>query len=167
MDRLNKIEKLTYKLEESEQKYKNLFEETLGYLNDIEIKKKKIEKLAEKYKNIFDNSLIGMFLVDYKKNKILNFNKKAKELFGYTEKELKDILLCDLFANKKDYNNFIHILQNNTKNIIECRIQLKRKNNEVFWSDIKAKIYKNKEQIEGSFIEIVIPTIKERRKEDY
>ena len=54
----------------------------------------------QKYRNLFENSLVGMFRADIRTGEILEANGKAWEIFGLEPQ--KGVILKDFFTNEKE-----------------------------------------------------------------
>lgn len=64
---------------------------------------KRIKESEEKYKNIFQNSSDSNFILD-KTEKMINLNTAGHQLLELFENELTHFCLKDLFSKKSDYN---------------------------------------------------------------
>lgn len=72
--------------------------------------KMKIEESERKYRSIFENAVEGIYRLD-KEGKIIEANKALEKFFGYTYEELKRMDLSKLYKNKEHRKKFFEILE--------------------------------------------------------
>ncbi|MBC7080704.1 MAG: PAS domain S-box protein [Thermoplasmatales archaeon] len=77
-------------------------------IKNLEIKNK-LEGSERKYRSIFENSVEGIYRI--KEGKLIEANKALEEFFGYSEEELKNMDLEELYRNPEDRKNFIEKLK--------------------------------------------------------
>jgi PAS domain S-box-containing protein len=68
-----------------------------------------LRKNEQKYKNLFENSLVGMFRANIETGKILEANNKALGMFGLKAEEFTSTL--DIYADLKDREEIIEKLK--------------------------------------------------------
>ncbi len=92
-----------------------------------EFTEKALRISEEKYRNIFEESFDGQFITS-PAGKILDMNKKGIQLFGYESKEeiLQLDLVKDVYANPSDRKRILEMV--NTKGTIEYEVVVKKKN---------------------------------------
>jgi PAS domain S-box-containing protein len=61
---------------------------------------KEIKRSEEKYRNLFENSLVGMFRLSMKDGALIEANNTFKDMLGL--KTLKDVMVWDIFAILED-----------------------------------------------------------------
>ena len=84
-----------------------------GVLRDITEKKKMEEDLRKseaKYKSIFENAVEGIYRLD-RNGKIVEANRALEEFFGYSEEELKNMDLKQLYKNPEEREHFLDKLK--------------------------------------------------------
>lgn len=72
--------------------------------------KKKLEESERKYRSIFENAVEGIYRLD-KNRKIIEANKALEKLFGYTMEELKNMDLTKLYKNPEERKKFFELLE--------------------------------------------------------
>ncbi len=72
--------------------------------------KKRLEDSERKYRSIFENAVEGIYRLD-KNGKIIEANKALEEFFGYTEEELKKMDLKQLYKNPEERKHFFDRLK--------------------------------------------------------
>ncbi len=66
----------------------------------------------QKYRNLFENSLVGMFRADVRTGEILEANGKAWEIFGLEPQ--KGVVLKDFFTNEEEHEGTLKGILRNT-----------------------------------------------------
>ena len=127
----------------------------------------KLQNAIKKYKNLFENALVGIFQISCETGEVLECNKKTLDIFGYTDKEefkkeTKKIL--DITLDGKPFYYFADKVIK--ENEVDSRMKFNKKDGSEFWADIRAKVFNVEGHMEGSFIEVTIPEIKNRRMDD-
>lgn len=69
----------------------------------------------QKYRTLFENSKDALFITD-SNLKFQEVNQEAITLFGYTQEEILELNLKQLFGYKEEYNQFLNSLSNNSTN---------------------------------------------------
>lgn len=102
-----------------------------------------LKNSEEKYKNIFSNTLVATFTIDIETSRITEVNDKGFALFGYQSREdfLKNFNPILHYVNVKDQQTNIVILveKGETSKIIEMR----RLDGSLFWAKFANKLNKN------------------------
>jgi PAS domain S-box-containing protein len=97
----------------------------------------------EKFRGMFETSRDFMFISSLD-GKILNYNQAAKEFFGYSEEEIRDINITDLYANPDERDGLMEGLLE--KGFMENReIRLKRKDGTVFEALITSTVRRDRQ----------------------
>ena len=84
----------------------------------------------EKYRNIFEESFDGLFITS-PSGKIVDMNKKGISMFGYdTIEEIRKLdLATDVYANPEDRQRILSMV--NSQGGAEYEVNVKRKNDEI------------------------------------
>jgi len=77
-------------------------------IKNLEIKTK-LENSEKKYRSIFENSVEGIYRV--KEGKLIEANRALEEFFGYSQEELENMKLEKLYKNPEDRKNFVEKLR--------------------------------------------------------
>ncbi len=74
--------------------------------------KNKLEESERKYRSIFENAVEGIYRLD-KNYRIIEANKALAKFFGYSQEELKKLDLKKLYKNPEDREKFFELLKKN------------------------------------------------------
>jgi len=97
---------LEYKVEVSSQDEIGELARNFNYMVErLKNLTKSLEESEKKYRGIFENSIDAVYISN-EKGKLLDINKAGEELFGYTKKELLSMNVENLYANRKDRERF-------------------------------------------------------------
>ncbi len=112
-----------------------------------------------KYLNIFRNSDVGMIICNIKNQTIIDANNKMVKILGYTQKDLLQISLHDLFEDEKDYQICAaEIAQDNHIHERKCRLRTKS-------GESKLIVFScTRNRLQGQ-VECIINDITQREKE--
>ncbi len=130
-------------------------------IKNLEIKNK-LENSERKYRSIFENSAEGIYRV--KEGKLIEGNKALEKLFGYTEEELKNMNLEELYKNPEDRKNFIEKLKK-YGSLKNYEVEYVKKDGEIVIGNEYATIVRegNEEYIDGIVHDIT--SLKKAREE--
>jgi PAS domain S-box-containing protein len=122
-----------------------------------------LKESEEKFKNIFDNASDGILPVDPITKKFAMANNTICRMLGYTENELKKLTIIDI-TPKKDLPRALGEFKKQARNkggLTSNDIPLQRKNGSIFYADINSTPVKfgGKPYLVGIFRDIT-----ERRK---
>ena len=95
----------------------------------------------EKYRNIYENSLVALFTVDWKKSITIEANEVGVKLYGYKSKEdvLENFLMKNHFIDPEELEDHISIL--NKKGELRNSVsELKKADGTPFWAKIFIKL---------------------------
>lgn len=121
---------------------------------------KRLEESEKKYRDIFENAVEGMFQIS-SDNKFISANKSLVFILGYKSKnelfESVEDIRDKLFVNNEDLENLLKSLKEEGK-AIGREILFKRKNRELFWASVSARrVYDEKNAViyyEGSILDV-------------
>ena len=124
---------------------------------------KSLEESEKKYRDIFDYSLDAVYISN-EKGKLLDINKAGEELFGYSKKELMRINVTNLYVNKEDRERFKREIEKRgyVKNF---EVKLRRKDGKEIDCLLSSVMFKKEDEIIYQGIIKDITPIKEARKE--
>jgi PAS domain S-box-containing protein len=107
----------------------------------------------EKYRNLFNNSEVGMFRTRFDGSEILEFNKKYLEILGYTSEELEGIPSVSLWVNKNEREKVVQKLKAEGR-MTELEFELLNKQGDVINCIGSARLYPDTGIVEGSILDI-------------
>ncbi len=124
---------------------------------------KSLEESEKKYKDIFDYSIDAVYISN-EKGKLLDINKAGEELFGYSRKELMNMNVTNLYVNKEDRERFKKEIEKKgyVKNF---EVKLKRKDGKEIDCLLSSVMFKKGDEIIYQGIIKDITPLKEARKE--
>ena len=102
-------------------------------------------KNQELYKNIFNKSKDAIYICNLE-GKLVDFNQATFELFAFSEEELIEIEVHDLFQTKEKKREFLYSLVAN-ESVIEFPIEIEQKNGKIRDCLISASMIQNGEFI--------------------
>ncbi len=122
----------------------------LSILEDEKIAKEKLRESEETYRNLFQNAQVGLFRTRISDGKILESNEQLARMFGYDSREefIKEYVTSQNYVDAGTREKMIEIIKRDgvVKNF-EARFY--RKDKSIFWARFSAKIYPDKGWIEG------------------
>ncbi len=107
----------------------------------------------DKYRNLFNNSEVGMFRTRLDGSEILEFNNKYLEIFGYTSEELEGAPSVSIWANKNEREKGVQKLKAEG-HVTDLECELLNKQGEVVNCISSARLYPDTGIIEGSIQDI-------------
>ena len=115
-----------------------------GTGRDITNKKsveKELKKSKEKFRIIFDNATDGMVLVEPKTKNFVLANKEFCKMLGYKKKEIIKIGVFDIHPSE-DIPYVMEQFRKQTlgESTLARKLRVKKKNGNIFYADINAKI---------------------------
>ena len=122
-----------------------------------------LEESEKKYRGIFQNSIDAVYISN-EKGKLLDINKAGEELFGYSRKELLSMNVENLYANKEDRERFKQEIKKKgyVKNF---EVKLKRKDGKIMDCLLSTVMFRRGDEIIYQGIIKDITPIREARKE--
>lgn len=117
----------------------------------------------KKYRALFEHSLSSIFLTDNQQC-FINVNPIMREQFGYKDVEFKKLEVRDLFAERKDYEHFNQLMENEGQ-VKNLETKFKRKNGSSFAGSISATRIRDQDFERGfNGYQGLIEDISERKK---
>jgi PAS domain S-box-containing protein len=112
-----------------------------------------LRESEEKYRNLFNNSEVGMFRVRLDGSEILEFNEKYLKILNYTAEELKGQSSANLWADERERNIMMQLLNaQGYATDFECRMLSKQ--GDVRKCVMSVRLYRDTEILEGSIQDI-------------
>ena len=124
---------------------------------------KSLEESEKKYKDIFDYSIDAVYISN-ERGKLLDINKAGEELFGYSRKELMNMDVTNLYVNREDRERFKKEIEKRgyVKNF---EVKLKRKDGKEMDCLLSSVMFKKGDEIIYQGMIKDITPLKEARKE--
>ena len=122
------------KEEDLEEKFKIELAQT------VRLRTKELEESEEKYSNLFQHSNDGIFFHDLEGN-IVDANQKVLEQFGYDKNEILTLKvpqlhpISDLVESKKAFNEI------SKKGFVRFEINFQKKNGEIFPAEVSSSLF--------------------------
>jgi len=122
------------KVEDVEEKFKIKLAQT------VRLRTKELEESEEKYSNLFQHSNDGIFFHDLEGN-IIDANQKVLEQFGYDKSEILTLQvpklhpISDLVESKKAFNKI------SKKGFVRFEINFKKKSGEIFPAEVSSSLF--------------------------
>lgn len=115
----------------------------VGTIQDVSDRKKieeALKKSEEKYYNLFDQSRDAIYITS-ESGDFLDFNKAIMEIFGYTEEEMKQLNVRDLYIDPEQRKVFIKKIKE--KGFVkDFEVKLKDKYNNKIESTVTSSVWK-------------------------
>ncbi len=108
---------------------------------DFEERIKIEEKLREseaKYRLLFESNISGVGITD-QEGKVFEVNDAWCKITGYTKNDMIRTSISAIYANPDDRTRFLEILRK-IREIRNFKTMIKRKNGEMFWASLSARI---------------------------
>ncbi len=111
---------------------------------------RKIRESEETYRNLFQNAQVGLFRTRISDGKILESNEQLARMFGYDSREefIAEYVTSQNYVDPGTRERMLHELQANGM-IQNFEARFYRKDGSIFWAQYSAKIYPEKGWIEG------------------
>lgn len=107
----------------------------------------------ERYRNMFDNALAGFYRVSLTTGHIIECNHHFAELVGFSGPDKASCFpIKDLVVNKKTFNDFINKLYDTNSAVFEMPI--KRLNGREIWVANYSRLFASKNYYEGVIVDI-------------
>lgn len=110
----------------------------------------KIKESEETYRNLFQNAQVGLFRTRISDGKILESNEQLAKMFGYDSREefIREYVTSHNYVDTGTRENMLkEIKEKGVVQNFEARFY--RKDGSIFWAKYSAKIYPDKGWIEG------------------
>ena len=116
---------------------------------NLEQTRKKLSESENKYRQLFDNALVGMIVTNLSDGKLLDCNIQFLLLAGYESKEqaIAEMSIKDHYYDYKQRNIIVTQLKENGK-IENYEMQFYRRNRELLWVEVSYYLDKVQSRIE-------------------
>jgi PAS domain S-box-containing protein len=124
----------------------------VAFVTDITIRKAN----EEKYLNLFENSLVAMFITDIETKKVVDVNEMGVQFFGYSSKEdfLRHFDSSYHFINQKERERNFEALYGKKTVQMTREQEMKKLDGTRFWAKIFVKLNQEKSQAQTVAIDI-------------
>ena len=97
----------------------------------------KLEESEEKYRSLFDASPLPMWVLDRETLKFLKVNQVAIDLYGYTEQEFMEMTVKDLWAPEQE-QSINPVITSKKDDFFQLKVQHLRKNGELIFVNVNS-----------------------------
>lgn len=98
---------------------------------------KELEDSEQKYRSLFDASPLPMWVLDRVELRFLKVNNAAIELYGYTAEEFSNMTVRDLWAPKQE-EKIEKIISDNTDSFFQVKVEHFKKNGERIFVNVNS-----------------------------
>lgn len=132
----------------------NGFIEIIEDLTELTKAQKILQESEEKYRSLFENSVVGIGIASTS-GKVLAMNQAITEITGYTFEDFSTMNLVEIYENAEDRTRFLDRL-NNDGVVENFEVQLRNKNGEIFWVNLSSKpiIYEGENALLSTILDI-------------
>ena len=109
----------------------------------------RLQESEEKYRNLFENAQVGIFRTRISDGKILEGNRRAAEMVGYKDFDqfIKEFVAAEHYINPADRDRMLASFQDGELKNFETRFY--RKDGDIIWVLFSGRIYPERGYIEG------------------
>jgi len=133
----------------------NLLELVVVDVTEEKLAEMALRESEEKYRNLFDNAYVGIARASIRGGTILEANRKAAEILGY--ENVVDLqgrsLIFEVYADKGNCEALLAEIFRNGK-IEDFETRITRKDGEIIWIRYSGRAYPEQGYIEGVILEI-------------
>jgi len=122
------------KEEDLEEKFK------IELTQKVRLRTKELEESQEKYSNLFQHSNDGIFLYDIE-GKIIDVNQKVLDHFGYTKAEILSLNIAQLHPISELVESKKAFEEISKKGFVRFEINFKKKNGEIFPAEVSSSLF--------------------------
>jgi PAS domain S-box-containing protein len=114
-----------------------------------------LQRSEEKYRNLFENSLIGIFCTRIEDGLILEANQRLVEMLGYScaAEVVERKFATDFYVNPSDRERMLAELQRQGE-VRHFKTQIRQRDNSVTWVLFSARLNRSENCLEGVVIDI-------------
>lgn len=129
----------------------------------VEARTQDLNNAYHELQAIFDNSLVGIAILSAD-HRVLRANGRFAAIFGYTVREIPQISPEKFHVSGREFDEFSVKFYNRLAEteIVQLEYQFRRKNGEVFWSQVSAKAIDPQDLSKG--IIFILEDISDRKK---
>lgn len=111
---------------------------------------RKIRESEETYRNLFQNAQVGLFRTRISDGKILESNEQLAHMFGYDSREtfIAEYVTSQNYVDPGTRERMLRELQEHGE-VRNFQARFYRKDRSIFWAEYSARIYPDKGWIEG------------------
>ncbi len=122
----------------------------INMLKERKLAEKALYESEETYRNLFQNAQVGLFRTRIKDGKVLESNEQLAQMFGFTDRDefIAECVRLQNYALSRTHGKILEEIKEKGK-IENLEVQFCRKNGSVFWVRFSAKIFREKGFIEG------------------
>ncbi len=122
----------------------------MNMLRDRKQAEKALSESEETYRNLFQNAQVGLFRTRIKDGKFLESNEQLAKMFGFTDRDefIAECVTFQKYALSRTHGKILEEIKEKGK-IENLEVQFCRKNGSVFWVRFSAIILREKGFIEG------------------
>ncbi|ACL04125.1 PAS/PAC sensor signal transduction histidine kinase [Desulfatibacillum aliphaticivorans] len=122
-------------------------------ITDSKIMEEDLRKSEERFRDLFNNAQVGLVRTRLGDGKVLAINELCARMFQIAPEDLQGLRSTDFYANAKDRQFMVEILQANGM-IENHEVLMRRKDGSEFWASYSLRIYPETGAVEGVIIDI-------------
>jgi len=137
-------------LQQKTEKIEMMNEELLSQNEELNELLQRIKESEETYRNLFQNAQVGLFRTRISDGKIVESNEQLVKMFGYTDKDefIEEYYTSQNYVDAGTRERMLEkIIENGSIQNFEARFY--RKDKSIFWARYSARVYPKKGWIEG------------------
>lgn len=131
--------------------------------DELEISRKALEESEKKYRGVFEKST-DVIYISTADGKLLDINEAGEKLFGYTKEELLNMNVENLYANKEDRERFKRDIEKNGF-VKDYEVKLKRKDGKIIDCLLSTTMIKKGDKVYYQGIIRDITPVKEAKRQ--
>jgi len=115
----------------------------------------KLKESEETYRNLFQNAQVGLFRTRISDGKVLESNTRLAEMFGYSTREefIAEFSTADYYVDPGTREKMLVLIKENGF-VQNFEARFYKKDKSIFWARYSARIYPDKDWIEGVFEDV-------------
>jgi PAS domain S-box-containing protein len=134
-------------------------------IEKIKYAENELRKSEEKFRNLFNNSEVGMFRTRLDGSEILEFNEKYLKILGYTYEEVRDKPSKDIWANEHQREKMTQIIKAEG-HLADFECEILNKHGDVINCITSLRLYSEIGILEGSIQDITERKMSEKKLHD-
>jgi PAS domain S-box-containing protein len=126
-----------------------------GIIDKLKTKEKELNEIEQKYGNLYYNSIVCMMRLSIKDHRVFSVNPNGAKMFEYSSEEefAKNFKIKNHCLGSTSYDQILYML-NKTGFISGFTLRMSRKDKTVFWAEFNATTFPSKKYIECSIVDI-------------